>query len=206
MSGYVPNPPKGYRNSGVEPVDIHAQRWAEYKEFPPKEEAKPNSLGCVFAKSCDLPDGVIDHKKPAGFIPVEKVSNYGEFAILGGNEMDADGNIPLKKISGSTLPIALGSLLFGKAAAAAGASCGGLCTAGATVATETALTGAGAGAGSGTAVVATGVVLGSLLGVVGMLLPGNLGDSSLYTEDQLKALKEGRTRVRIHVEQQADGT
>ncbi|MGY2441922.1 S-type pyocin domain-containing protein [Pseudomonas sp. SDO52101_S400] len=205
MSGYVPNPPKGYRNSGVEPVDIHAQRWAEYKDLPPKEEAKPNRLGCVFAKSCDLPDGVIDHKNPAGFIPVEKVSNYGEFAILGGNETDADGNIPLKKISGSALPAALGSLLLSGGAAAAGASCGGLCAAGAAVAGGSAATSAGA-AGAGAGIVTAGVVLGSLLGAVGLMVPGNLGDSSLYSEDQLKALKEGRTRVRIHVEQQADGT
>lgn len=205
MSGYVPNPPKGYRNSGVEPVDIHAQRWAEYKDLAPKEDTKPDAVGCVFAKSCDLPDGVIDHKKPAGFIPVEKVGNYGEFAILGGRETDADGNIPLKKISGNALPSALGSLLLGGGAAAAGASCGGLCTAGAAVAGGSAATGASA-AGAGAGIVTAGVVLGSLLGAVGLMVPGNLGDSSLYSEEQLKALKEGRTRVRIHVEQQADGT
>jgi hypothetical protein len=34
----------------------------------------------------------------------------------------------------------------------------------------------------------------------------NLGDSSLYTEDQLRALKQARTRVRLRVEQQADGS
>ncbi|MBD9606482.1 S-type pyocin domain-containing protein [Pseudomonas sp. PDM08] len=195
MSGYVPNPPKGYRYSGVEPVDIHAQRWAEYKDLPAKEEAKSNSLGCVFAKSCDLPDGVIDHKKPAGFIPVEKVANYGEFAILGGRETDADGNIPLKKVSGA-IPATLGTLLLGGAAAtAAGVSCGGLCTAGAALAGGSAATGATAG-----------VVAGALAGVVALLWPSSLGDSSLYTEEQLQSLKKGRTRVRIHIEQQADGT
>lgn len=200
MSGYVPNPPKGYSNSGVEPVDINAQRWAEYKDLPPKEDAKPNTVGCVFAKSCDLPDGVIDHKKPAGFIPVEKVANYGEFAILGGRETDVDGNIPLKKISGSALPTAIGTLVLGGAASA---SCGGLCTAEAAgVATETAATGAGAGTG----VVTAGVVAGFLGGMVAMLWPSSLGDSSLYTEDQLQSLKNARTRVRLHVEQQADGT
>jgi len=199
MSGYVPNPPKGYRNSGVEPVDIHAQRWAEYRDLPPKEDAKPNSLGCVFAKSCDLPDGVIDHKKPAGFIPVEKVANFGELAILGGRETDAQGNIPLKKVSGS-LPATLGTLMLGGAAAtAAGVSCGGLCTAGVAGAV------AGGSAATGGAITA-GVALGGLLGVVSLLVPGSLGDSSLYTEEQLQSLKEGRTRLRIHVEQQADGT
>lgn len=55
ISGYVPNPPKGYRNRDVDPVDIHAQRWAEYKNLPSKEDAKPNTVGCVFAKSYNLP-------------------------------------------------------------------------------------------------------------------------------------------------------
>lgn len=202
MSGYVPNPPKGYRNSGVEPVDTHAERWAEYKDLPAKEGAKPNTMGCVFAKSCDLPDGVIDHKKPAGFIPVEKVANYGDFSILGGRETDAQGNIALKKVSG-VLPATLGTLLLG-GAAAAGVSCGGLCTAGAAVATGSAATGAGAAGGTG--VLTAGVAVGALAGWVALLWPSSLGDSFLYTDDQLKSLKEARTRVRLHVEQQADGT
>jgi len=47
MSGYVPNPPKGYQYSGGEPVDLHAQRWAEYPDAPAekpvaaKETAEP---------------------------------------------------------------------------------------------------------------------------------------------------------------------
>lgn len=204
MSGYVPNPPKGYRNRGVEPVDTHAQRWAEYKDLPLKEDAKPNAVGCVFAKSCDLPDGVIDHKKPSGFIPVEKIANFGELAILGGRKTDAQGNIPLKKVSGA-LPATLGTLLLGGAAtSAAGVSCGGLCSAGAAVATGSAAT--GAGAAGGTSIVTAGVAAGALAGVVALLWPSSLGDSSLYTEEQLQSLKEGRTRVRIHVEQQADGS
>lgn len=77
--------------------------------------------------------------------------------------------------------------------ASAGASCGGLCT-------------AGAGTATGTGVVTAGVAAGTLAGVVAMLWPSSLGDSSLYTDEQLKSLKEGRTRVRLHVEQQADGT
>ena len=45
-----------------------------------------------------------------------------------------------------------------------------------------------------------------MAGVVALLWPSSLGDSSLYTDEQLKSLKEGRTRVRLHIEQQADGT
>lgn len=205
MSGYVPNPPKGYRNKGVEPVDIGAQRWAEYPDLPTKEDVKSNSLGCVFTKSCDLPDGVIDHKKPAGFIPVEKVGSYGELAILGGRETDAQGNIPLKKVSGA-IPATLGTLLLGGAASTAAVSCGGLCAAGAAVAGGSAATGAGAATGATGGVITTGVAAGALAGVVALLWPSSLGDSSLYTEEQLQSLKKGRTRVRIHVEQQADGT
>ncbi|RON81313.1 S-type pyocin domain-containing protein [Pseudomonas fluorescens] len=204
MSGYVPNPPKNYRYSGVEPVDTHAQRWAEYKDLPSKKDTKPNTIGCVFAKSCDLPDGVIDHKTPAGFIPVEKVGNFGELTILGGRETDAQGNIPLKKVSGA-IPATLGTLLLGGAAATAGASCGGLCTASAAVAGGSAATGVGTTAATG-GVMTTGVAAGALAGFVALLWPSSLGDSSLYTEEQLQSLKQGRTRLRIHIEQQANGT
>lgn len=110
----------------------------------------------------------------------------------------------LKKVSGA-IPATLGTLLLGGAAAtAAGVSCGGLCTAGAAVAGGSAATGASAGAAGG--VLTTGVAAGALAGFVALLWPSSLGDSSLYTEEQLQSLKKGRTRVRIHVEQQADGT
>jgi hypothetical protein len=144
--------------------------------------------GCVFAKSCTLPDGAINYISPSGAIPTDPISRYGEFALLGGREMDEQGNIPLKKISGA-LPASLGTLMLGGAATAGGVSCGGLCTAGAMA--------SGASAG---------VAAGALAGVVTLLWPSSLGDSSLYTEEQLKSLKEGRTRVRLNVGQQADGT
>ncbi|WP_339546249.1 S-type pyocin domain-containing protein [Pseudomonas sp. RA_35y_Pfl2_P32] len=154
-----------------------------------KKQDEEAPRGCVFAKSCNLPDGVIHHNS-GGYIPTDLISQYGEFALLGGRETDAQGNIPLKKISGS-VPSSLGTLLLGGAATATagGVSCGGLCTAGAVA--------------SG---VTSGVVAGALTGVVALLWPSSLGDSSLYTEEQLQSLKEGRTRVRLTVEQQADGT
>ena len=148
------------------------------------------SRGCVFAKSCTLPYGTINYISPGGAIPTDPVSQYGEFALLGGRETDAQGNIPLKKISGS-VPSSLGTLLLGGIATgtAGGVSCGGLCTAGAVASGPT-----------------TGVAAGLLVGVVALLWPSSVGDSSLYTEEQLQTLKEGRIRVRLHVEQQADGT
>ena len=138
----------------------------------------------MFAKSCNLPDGIINHDNPAGFVPVEKLAEYGKFTLLGGRNTDTAGNITLKKISGNALPAELGTLLLGT---------------GGTVAT-------GTSAVSNAGVVTGSVAAGALLGMVALLWPSTLGDSSLYTEEQLKSLKEGRTRVRLHVEQQADGT
>jgi hypothetical protein len=189
MSGYVANNPKGYRNKGIEPVDLGAQRWAEYKDLPAQAETQPPTAGCTFTKPCKLADGVINYA--SSFIPTEAVKEYGEFVLLGGRETDVAGNLRLGRISGR-VPLALGGLMLGaNALAPVGAACGGLC--------GTAASGAGGAFTSG-------VVAGGLLGVVAMLLPSSLGDSALYTEEQLKSLKEGRTRVRLHIEEQADGT
>ncbi|SEM26744.1 S-type Pyocin [Pseudomonas sp. NFIX51] len=187
MSGYVANSPKGYRNKGIEPVDLGAQRWAEYKDLPAKAETQSPTAGCSFTKPCKLADGVINYA--SSFIPTEAVKEYGEFALLGGRETDAAGNLSLRKISGN-IPAASGSFMLGaNALASAGVSCGGLCR-----------SAVGGGA------VTSGVVAGSLLGVIAMLAPSSLGDSALYTEEQLKSLSAGRTRVRLHIEEQADGT
>ena len=166
------------------------EREADARRNSIKKQDEVAARGCVFAKSCTLPDGTINSISPGGAIPTDPVSQYGEFALLGGRETDAQGNIPLKKISG-TLPASLGTLLLGGVATATarGVSCGGLCAAGAVASGAT-----------------TGVAAGALVGVVALLWPSSLGDSSLYTEEQLQSLKEGRTRVRLTVEQQADGT
>jgi hypothetical protein len=215
MSGYVSNGPKGYRNMGIEPVDIGAQRWAEYPDLPQKAEEKPNTVRCTFTKPCKLPDGVINYATRV--IPTDAIKDYGELALLGGRETDASGNIKLGKISGN-IPASLGTLaLGGRTLASAGTSCGGLCTVGTAAAGAATGVGAGAslgistgtaatGAGAGTTFFTTSVIAGGLAGMVALLWPTSLGDSSLYTPEQLKALKEGRTRVRLHVEQRADGT
>ncbi|MGF6129316.1 hypothetical protein QF019_004544 [Pseudomonas frederiksbergensis] len=143
-----------------------------------------DAVGCVFAKSCNLPDGVINHENPAGFILVEKLADYGEFSLLGGRERDTAGNIRLQRMGGGPLPGSLGTLLLSGAAA----------------------TNSGTTIAAGAGVMTAGVAAGALAGIVALLWPSNLGDSSLYTEEQLKSLKEGRTRVRLHLEQQADGS
>ncbi|MHC8302301.1 S-type pyocin domain-containing protein [Pseudomonas sp. ZS1P83] len=148
-------------------------------------QKKHQSLaGCVVAKSCKLPDSIIDYVSPSGFVPTDSVNEYGDFTLLGGRQADYSGCLPLKKISG-VLPAGIGSLALGGVAIAPAAA-------------SVVSTGAG--------VVTAGVAAGALVGLVALLAPSSLGDGALYTDDQLRSLKQARTRVRLRVEEQADGT
>lgn len=132
--------------------------------------------GCVFAKSCKLPDAIIDYTNPSGVVPTDSLKDYGELVLLGAREADESGVVPLKKISGTAIPAGFGSFaLAGSAFAALPA-------------------------------VAASTAAATLAGLVALVIPSSLGDSSLYTEDQLRALNQARTRVRLRVEQQADGS
>jgi hypothetical protein len=177
MSGYVPNPPKGYSYSGGAPVDTHAQRWAEYKDLAPELEDKPDTMGCVFAKSCNLPDGVINHKNPAGFVPVEKLADYGLWAVLGtGAAITAQGT-PLQLVGGSATGSAIAQRLGGSLSL---------------------------GLLKGSGVVTTGFVTG-IVGML-IPNTSISPDSAFYTNDQYATLDAGRTRVRINVKTLPDGS
>ncbi|MGQ3322540.1 colicin E3/pyocin S6 family cytotoxin [Pseudomonas brassicacearum subsp. neoaurantiaca] len=142
-------------------------------------EASPSDVkGCVFAKSCNLAVSVIDYHNPSGYIPTEALREYGQFTLLGGRQADESGRIQLKSISGS-LPTSFGTFALGR--------------------TMPVSLGAAAA-------VSAPVAAGVLIGLVGLLMPTNLGDGSLYTEEQLRSLEQARTRVRLHVETQVDGT
>jgi len=180
MSGYIPKPalPNATSpNSGVEPVDINALRWAEYKDLAPKPEDKPDTMGCVFAKSCNLPDGVINHKNPAGFVPVEKLADYGLWAVLAtGAAITAQGT-PLQLVGGSATGSAVAERLGGKLSLRL-------------------LEGSG--------VVGAGFVMGTIGMLIPntSISP----DSAFYTNDQYATLETGRTRVRVNVKTLPDGS
>lgn len=135
-------------------------------------------------KSCKLPNGVINDANPSGFIPVGKISDYGTLSLLAGHERDSAGNIALKTIGATSLQASIGAFALG--------SSGSLSTSIAAASTTSLATG--------------GVVAGGLLGLVALLWPSSLADSAFYTEEQLQSLETARTRVRLHVEQQPDGT
>ncbi|CAI8898792.1 Pyocin [Pseudomonas sp. IT-194MI4] len=180
MSGYVPKPalPNATStNTGVEPVDINAQRWGEYKDLAPKPEDKPDTMGCVFAKSCNLPDGVINHKNPAGFVPVEKLADYGLWAVLAtGAAITAEGT-PLQLVGGSATGSAIAQRLGGSLSL---------------------------GLLKGSGVVAAGLATG-IVGML-IPNTSIAPDSAFYKNDQYATLETGRTRVRVNVKTLPDGS
>ncbi|MDD0998292.1 colicin E3/pyocin S6 family cytotoxin [Pseudomonas sp. TNT2022 ID1044] len=140
-------------------------------------EQKPVQVGCVFAKSCKLPDAVINYSNPSGMVPTDSLKDYGEIAWLGAREADDGGLLNLQTISGSTVALGIGQLALRVPSLVVPAI--------------------------GTVGPAVAAALG---GLVAIFWAPSLGDSALYTEDQLRTLNQARTRVRLHIEQQADGT
>ncbi|QHD08951.1 S-type pyocin domain-containing protein [Pseudomonas sp. R76] len=132
--------------------------------------------GCTFTKPCQLPDGIIRYNNPTGYVPLELIKGYGHFSLLGGREVDSRGAVALRKISGSALPAGLGQLALRSAVV------------------ESAAAAAGSVAG------------GLLAGLVALAWPSELGDSALYSEEQLRSLQRARSQMRLHVEQREDGT
>ena len=148
---------------------------ARRKAIKKRDEVAPR--GCVFAKSCNLPDGVINHNNPSGFVPVEKLAEYGLWAVLGtGAAITAQGT-PLQLVAGSANGSAIAQRLGGALSL-------GLLT--------------------GTSVVAAGFVTG-MVGMLipnTRISP----DSAFYTNDQYATLETGRSRVRFNVKTLPDGS
>jgi hypothetical protein len=175
MSGYVPN------NRGKRPAPVSEPYNGDFDKQPPRplvlakqpettpDKAQP--VGCVFAKSCNLPDGVINHNNPGGFVPLEQLKDYGDWAVLGTGTVIRAGGTPLQLIGSSTAATTIASRLGGALSL---------------------------GLIEGGAMMAAGAVLGTI-GM--LLPNTTSADSALYTKEQYHALTLGRTRVRVHVQQ-----
>ncbi|MDZ5602964.1 colicin E3/pyocin S6 family cytotoxin [Pseudomonas sp. RP23018S] len=68
------------------------------------------------------------------------------------------------------------------------------------------LTGLGVSSESAALRIGAGLVASNVVGVLALLWPSSLGDSALYSDEQLRSLETARTRVRLQVELQPDGT
>ncbi|MGX9863929.1 S-type pyocin domain-containing protein [Pseudomonas moraviensis] len=166
------------REAGQNAYDAMLARQEAFERSREVAAKKPEAVraGCVFAKTCKLPDAIIDYSNPSGMVPTASLKDYGELILLGAREADASGGIPLKKISANAIPIGFGSLaLAGSAFEALPA-------------------------------LVSSAVAAPLVGLVALLIPSSVGDSALYTDEQLSTLKQARTRVRLRVEQQANGS
>ena len=181
MSGYVPND-RGKRPApAIEPYNGEFDRQparplvlADKQSPPPAQPPKP--VGCVFAKSCNLPDGVIDHNNPGGFVPLEQLKDYGDWAVLGTGTAIRAGGTPLQLIGSSTAATTIASRLGGTLSL---------------------------GILEGAGVMLAGAVVGTI-GL--LLPNTTSADSALYTNEQYRSLTLGRTRVRVHVQQLTAGT
>lgn len=147
-----------------------------YEPSPAPAPTPAKPAGCVFIKPCQLPDGFIRYVDPTGYVPLELVREYAQFSLLGGREVDGRGAVALRKIGGSTLPIGVGQLALRSAV------------------WESAATAVGSVAG------------GLLAGLVALAWPSELGDSALYSEEQLRSMDRARSQMRLHIEQREDGT
>ncbi|MBC8998148.1 S-type pyocin domain-containing protein [Pseudomonas sp. N40(2020)] len=190
----VPNPPQGdghhvtYRYMTATELAEREARQNAYDAMLARQEAfernrevaakKPDPVraGCVFAKSCKLPDAIIDYSNPSGMVPTDSLKDYGDLILLGAREADETGGFHLKKIGATAIPAGFGSFAL-----------------------------AGSAFEALPAIVSSAVIT-PLVGLVALFMPSNLDDSALYTEEQLRRLEQARTRVRLRVEQQADGS
>lgn len=191
MSGYVANnrhvravPPTEPYNGDF---DKQPPRPLVLNESKTKPSEKPSTaLGCVFAKPCTLPDGQIDYPRTA---PAELISSYGKASVLAASSANAAGDYPLSRLSGESVAGLTALSLRGLAVAG---STGGAIS--------------GTSAAGGAAVISGGVVAGALAGVVALFWPSAMGNSDLYTAEQLRNMSSARTRVRFRIEQAVDGT
>ncbi|KAB0517260.1 S-type pyocin domain-containing protein [Pseudomonas extremorientalis] len=147
-----------------------------FEPSPAPAPTRAKPPGCVFMKPCQLPDGITHYFNPAGYVPLELIREYGHLSLLGGREVDNRGAVALRKIGGSTLPAGLGQLALRSAV------------------WESAATAVGSVAG------------GLLTGLVALAWPSELGDSALYSEEQLRSMQRARSQMRLHIEQREDGT
>lgn len=100
------------REAGQNAYDAMLARQEAFERSREVAAKKPEAVraGCVFAKSCKLPDAIIDYSNPSAMVPTDSLKDYGELILLGAREADPSGGIPLKKISANAIPVGFGSL------------------------------------------------------------------------------------------------
>lgn len=130
---------------------------------------QPPTKGCVFAKSCTLPNGVIEHKNPNGFVPLESLTEYGAYAVLGTVGEITSAGTPLGWVGGSGSAASVVTRLGGSLALAA--------------------------TSTGSAVAAPFLVGSAAL----LMPNTTSSDSAFYKSEQYAQLSQGNTQVRMNL-------
>ena len=152
-------------------------REVPYTPAPPRPSPKPAppptlqppTKGCVFAKSCTLPNGVIEHKNPNGFVPLESLTEYGAYAVLGTVGEITSAGTPLGWVGGSGSAASVVTRLGGSLALAA--------------------------TSTGSAVAAPFLVGSAAL----LMPNTTSSDSAFYKSEQYAQLSQGNTQVRMNL-------
>ncbi|MVV52062.1 pyocin [Pseudomonas sp. PB120] len=152
------------------------EREADARRNTIKKHEEVSLHGCVFAKSCNLPDGVINHNNSGVFIPVEQLSDYGLWAVMGTGVAITTQGTPLQLVGESVAGSAIAQRLGGSLSL---------------------------GLLEGSGVVGAGFLTGTVGMLIPntSISP----DSAFYKDDQYATLDAGRTRVRVNVKTLPDG-
>lgn len=114
MSGYVANNRNVRPTPEIEPYsgdfDKQPKRSLVLRQESQNQLARPEPVGCVFAKSCNLPPGEINY---SGFVTPEPLSNYGTWAVLGTAGALTTSGTALHLAGSSTSGTAIASRLGG---------------------------------------------------------------------------------------------
>jgi hypothetical protein len=89
----------------------NAREFEARKNVPKREEVR--LPGCVFAKPCALPDGVINYNNPGGYVPLDLLKDYGAYAVLGSAGGASATGTALQWVGGSGSASALAARLGG---------------------------------------------------------------------------------------------
>jgi len=160
-----------------EKMQARQQAFEERRFAAVNEKTELPIAGYVFAKSCNLPDGKINYTNPNGFIPLERLSDYGMWAVLGTGAAITAQSTPLEMVGGSATGRAIAKRLGGSLAL-------------------TLL--------EGSTVVAAGAAMGTI--ALLMPNTSTSPDSAFYKSDQYAMLDVGLTRARVNMKTLPDGS
>ncbi|WP_024658624.1 colicin E3/pyocin S6 family cytotoxin [Pseudomonas syringae USA007] len=147
------------------------------KQLHQRQIEQDGRCGFVFSKSRKLPCGAIHNMTPKESAPIEILDDYGDWAVLATGSAIGANPTPLKLIRSASGSADISRRLGGRLSL-----------------------------GLITKTIGSGVISGTMIGTVALLMPNNTAkDSAFYKREQYDLLEMGRTQVRINIKQLEKG-